>query len=654
MSNEVRLHPYQHDALNDIERHHRTCQRTLLSLPTGTGKTIVAASYAKRNFLDQQQRVVWIAHTEELLNQAYDTFRRIGVLESQMVRRYANFHELNRKPDARIWFLGNLVQSGPGNDVADLIVVDEAHHAAGTSYTDWFSYFKADRTDGPKMLGLTATPYRRHEGEIAPLVSFYFSRPKVKIFESVAFQRSFCQLVEIGRVAPFHRITYDTNLRFKMDRPSQGDFTRASLGQLDTPTRNKQIVKHWKENEQKYGKTLIFVGTVEHAKSLAKLFGNDGAYVVSEMESGDRRSVIQQFRDGQVKVLVNVLVFGEGVDVPDIRTVILARPTMSPGLFTQMVGRGSRLCPGKSFFYLVDVHDQLGKYEEYLASISDLSDDDAKILEVVAKQAQAAEDIGSLDIGSISCDKGVLSQVLALPPMEVVNEYAGWIAFETSTGVQSPVGALLTGTQLDSLKRIAGGHSRITSAHWTELDNLRAESPTYEKCARAVSEGLVGVIHTFSRSDEKGIAMLQEQSRTLLNLGDPQQESAFRHFLLTLEHRARAWDVTESNIGLVKDEYINSRGVHGAALRLIGSKGPFLRLITHEVLTILQDTMNAKNAGQLGFADGARVIAELEVAEPGFSQYGAPVIDAIVGARTLDDVLVRTGSEPSSHVVVAN
>lgn len=386
MTNAKDLAPFQRDTVEKIRAEHAAGRRTLLCLPTGTGKTRVAVNYAFDDFVAHERPVLWIAHTQELLQQAYETFRSVGVTPDRMARRFGELDELRYVTEPLVSFVSNAGQQGPGQP--DLVIVDEAHHAAGKTYTGWLSLYRTFARDGARLLGLTATPYRLDDGEITHLTSFGFSKPRVPIFESVAYERSFCELVDMERVAPFIPEQIETHLAIS-PRVKNGEVSPETLDELNTPRRNRIIVDALRLNRHRWGKTIVFVGRSDHAKALARAFGRDGDYLSTD-NAAERHDVLRRFRNGEVPVLVNVRMLGEGLDVPDVQTVIIARPTMSPMLYIQMVGRGARITHSKRFFYLVDVHDQLGEFERYLAGKEDLAERKPWLLDVNARRAQAA------------------------------------------------------------------------------------------------------------------------------------------------------------------------------------------------------------------------------------------------------------------------
>lgn len=638
MTHGVQLHGYQKEARQALVEAHQRHQRILLSLPTGTGKTVVAGEYAASCYLERGLRVAWIAHSEELLDQACATFEdKLGVASRRICRLYAGHERLDAKPQAQLYLMNNRVASGPAE--VDLIVIDEAHHAPASTYVDWLSTYKAYRDDGPKVLGLTATPYRLHEGDVPSLLEFSFSRPKVPIFEEIAFQRSFCELAAIGRLAPFRHISFNTGLRFQM-KLQNGDFSGESLAQLNTPERNRFVFETWRANREKFGKTLIFVGRKEHAVALARQFGSDGDYVVSGEGGEARREVVERFRRGDLKVLVNVGIFVEGVDVPDIKTIILARPTTSPIRFMQMVGRGSRIVPGKTFFYLVDIHDQLGQYEDRLAGVGDLATGQPRLLEVVNKQAKAAEAVSSSRLGSLVQDTSVLLEVLSEPVTEILRHYVGWVSFETSKGEPRPVGTLLDEADFRTLEALADGSGRVPSQAGMRLGRTKGKSQSITKCGRALAEGLCGWLRRFDVEDGGELEALSKNAVCMVGTTSRGSLDGLRNTCSRVEAQAAEWGVPPSIIGQRLSEYRASPNGAAGALLLDNDKEVTLRWVGSAVLQILGRAIARQQHEVLGIAQAADILGELERADPDLRGYGQGLLKRMAAAKGLNDLVI--------------
>jgi superfamily II DNA or RNA helicase len=637
------LRDYQREALKSMESEHECKNRILLSLPTGTGKTYVAATYAKNNFLDREFRVLWIAHTEELLNQAYKTFHEeLGIDPSKICCLYAGLEKLKDKPKAKLWLMNNLVKTRPGKALS-LVVIDEAHHTPAGTYTDILVKLKCHTTDkGPRVLGLTATPYRLHEGSVASLLNFEFPaslRPLVpqgvKYFESIAYKRSFCELAAEHYVAPFRQMRFDTEMRFDM-REHLGDFSPKSLDQLNTPQRNKFVYDVWNKNRNVFGKTLIFVGRVEHARKLSELFGGDGGCAVA----GDkikRAEIVEAFRTGKISVMVNVGIYKEGVDVPDIKTVILARPTMSPMLFLQMIGRGSRVLPDKKFFYLVDIHDQLGEYEGYLAKVDDLGDREPVLVKAIEDTARNLEKIAKSPVKTLADVPGLLFEILEQSGKIIVTKFFGWVTFHGDAG-PSPVGALLNEAEYLAMEQHdVNGEVAVKDPHI--LEQISKVSETLNRCARALGEGLIGNLRRFlPKEDERSIEELKEAATELYAYVQP---SVAIDFKVRLEKQALIWGAKESTIGRCMDEYLVRAITCGGVITMRDGDNVSLRVVTKDAVCILERAMEAQQDGKLGFHSAPQLLAELQAAQPDLKGAETSILDAVAQSKGLSDFCLR-------------
>jgi superfamily II DNA or RNA helicase len=345
------VRPYQSEALSALTEALHTYDRVVLALPTGSGKTYVAAKWICDHLLRQHKKVIWIAHRIELLDQAYITF--VKLLPAERI------HDIT-------WWVGGRAKNHHGKLVlvsimaardfppvdADLVVIDEAHHEPAQSYRRFQQTITCS-----KHLGLTATPKRL---DARPLG-----------YDAIAYQKTFMSLVSEGWLARPKPVIPQTRLTFELD-VRMDDFSEESLASLDTDTRNTFIANHWAQWRHKYGKTLPFAINKDHARHLYERFAALSPsprirYTVSgEGSRADRERAIQQFRHGDLDVLINCKIFTEGFDCPDVNTIFITRPTLSATLYMQMVGRGTRVTPTKKSFYIVDFEDNLGKFQQQL------------------------------------------------------------------------------------------------------------------------------------------------------------------------------------------------------------------------------------------------------------------------------------------------
>jgi tellurite resistance protein len=250
-------------------------------------------------------------------------------------------------------------------------VYDEAHRAVARG--TWRVLSNILGTQQIPFLGLTATPFRRERGGT--------ERLQEQLGRSI-YHRTFKDLIDIGFLAKpvFKRQQLRSTDSFVIRESEQEEIRRSQeitptiLGKLARePRRNREIIDHWMRERHIYGKTLVFACNVEHADNLAKMFcAHDvrADSLHSDLPAQERAKRLRSFREGDVDVLVNVGILTEGANVPDTKTVLMARPTLSTSLYMQMIGRaarGPRAVPGKTQFYVIDCVDNFSLHGLTLA-----------------------------------------------------------------------------------------------------------------------------------------------------------------------------------------------------------------------------------------------------------------------------------------------
>jgi len=236
-----------------------------------------------------------------------------------------------------------------------LIVVDEAHHAVAKTYTRILEYFDLFHPETNKLLvGFTATPKR---GDGIGLD---------EIFEEIVYSRTLPEMIEEGYLAPVAGYRVETDIDLSGVKVRMGDFVTSQLSRaVNVKTRNELIVEVYK-SFLKNKKTLIFCVDVEHAHHLAAAFNENripAAAITGNTESANRARIREEFHSGKLDVLTNCMVLTEGYDEPSVMGIILARPTRSQLLYIQMIGRGTRLYPGKQNVTIIDIVDVTRKHK---------------------------------------------------------------------------------------------------------------------------------------------------------------------------------------------------------------------------------------------------------------------------------------------------
>lgn len=315
----------------------------LLYHATGTGKTTTAVLDAKRC----GGRVLFIAHTQELVDQAAKRFRELWT--NTTVGRYC---EVIKQPRAHV--VCGSVQSVAlhldefKDDEFDYLIVDEAHHAAADTYQKILSYFKPAFT-----LGLTATPERADDKSI------------LEIFKNTAHKLDIQTAVEIGELVPVRCIRIHTNIDLTKVRFNSVQYNIRDLeSKIYVPERNRLIVDTWMQYVRDK-RTVVFCASVKHAQQIADLFREQGiksAAVSGSMKQSERREFQEKFVNRDIQVLCACDLLNEGWDCPEIEVLFMARPTMSKVLYTQQLGRGMRLYEGKESLMVFDFVDNASQY----------------------------------------------------------------------------------------------------------------------------------------------------------------------------------------------------------------------------------------------------------------------------------------------------
>lgn len=347
MANIQSLRPYQQAARDSIHAQWEQGRlRTLLVLPTGTGKTIVFASVAADQ-VRAGDRVLILAHRGELLEQAADKLQRSTGLVSAVEKAESTC--LNS------WFrvvVGSVqtlqrparLERFP-RDYFGTIIIDEAHHAITDGYRRILDYF-----EGAKVLGVTATPDRgdmRNLGEV---------------FDSLAYEYKLTDAIKEGYLCKIMAQTIPLQLDISEVGFTSGDY---SLGQLGTALDPylEQIAAEMAQR-CKGRKTVVFLPLIKTSQKFRDLLNAKG-FQAAEVngQSADRKEVLADFDAGKYNVLCNSMLLTEGWDCPSVDCVVVLRPTKVRSLYSQMVGRGTRLAEGKTDLLLLDFLWMTDKHE---------------------------------------------------------------------------------------------------------------------------------------------------------------------------------------------------------------------------------------------------------------------------------------------------
>lgn len=336
----MNLRPYQQEAFERVfSEWDGGVKKTLLVLPTGTGKTIVFSKIAEE-CVRRGKRVLIMAHRGELLEQAADKIYKSTGLQCSVEK--AGETCLGQWYRIIVGSVQTLMHERRLNkfkqDYFDVIVIDEAHHCVSDSYQRVLQHF-----NDSYVLGVTATPDR---ADLKNLGSY---------FDSLAFEYTMPQAIKSGYLVPIKALTVPLKIDISMVGISAGDFKVGEIGTALDPYLYQiadEMVKYCMDR-----KTIVFLPLIATSQKFMGIL-NERGFVAAEVNgsSEDRAEILQDFEDGKYNVLCNSMLLTEGYDCPAVDCIIVLRPTKSRPLYAQMVGRGTRLSPetGKDHLLLID------------------------------------------------------------------------------------------------------------------------------------------------------------------------------------------------------------------------------------------------------------------------------------------------------------
>ena len=334
----VTLRPYQQEAEDKVlTEWDRGVDKTLLVLPTGCGKTVVFAKIAEE-CVRRGKRVLVLAHRGELLEQASDKIGKCTGLKCAVEKAeescLGSWYRITVGSVQSLMREKRLAQFS--EDYFDNIIIDEAHHCLSDGYQRVLEHFR-----NAKVLGVTATPDR---GDMRNLGQY---------FESLAYEYSLPKAIREGYLSPIKALTIPLALDLSGVGVQSGDFKAGDLGTALDPYLHQiaeEMVRHCKDR-----KTVVFLPLVKTSQKFRDILLEKG-FRAAEVNgnSSDRAEILKDFEEGKYDVLCNSMLLTEGWDCPSVDCIVVLRPTKVRSLYSQMVGRGTRLHPGKDHLLLLD------------------------------------------------------------------------------------------------------------------------------------------------------------------------------------------------------------------------------------------------------------------------------------------------------------
>jgi superfamily II DNA or RNA helicase len=337
------LRDYQSDLLDHIDKAWFQGSRSILAqLPTGGGKTILFSTVVHQAIQNGLKCLV-LAHREELIKQAAD---KLEIITNDPVGIIKAGYPTNYDRDIQVASVQSLTRRLNHCPQFDLIIVDEAHHSTANSYRTILNRFPKAR-----VLGVTATPIRLD------------GKGFRGIFDELICGVTVSELIESGSLSQYKYFATETSMSIEGVGKRQGDFKAEDVARANPVAGLAgDVVKSYRDYLE--GKqAVIFCINVEHSIAIAEHFKAAGIvahHLDGTTDPRERADAMTRFRDKRIQVLTNCALFDEGLDIPSLDGVILARPTQSLGRFLQMVGRALRPCEGKDRAIIIDL---AGNYE---------------------------------------------------------------------------------------------------------------------------------------------------------------------------------------------------------------------------------------------------------------------------------------------------
>ncbi|QQE75198.1 DEAD/DEAH box helicase [Brevibacillus composti] len=368
----MELRPYQQKAREAIQTEWRNgVKKTLLVLPTGCGKTIVFSKVIEDR-VRLGERVLVLAHRGELLDQAADKLEKSTGLKC--AREKAEQTSVGSWYRVVVGSVQTMMREKRleqfDRNFFDTIIIDEAHHCLSDSYQRVLQYF-----DSANVLGVTATPDR---GDMRNLGSY---------FESLAFEYTLPRAIKEGYLSPIKALTIPLQLDLSAVGQQAGDFKNSDLGTALDPYLESIAAEMWRVAQDR--KIVVFLPLVRTSQKFTNILNNIG-FRAAEVngESQDRAMILDDFDKDRYNVLCNSMLLTEGWDCPSVDCVVVLRPTKVRSLYSQMVGRGTRLHPGKTELLLLDFLWHTERHE--LCHPAHLIAENEEIAKAMTKQIEQA------------------------------------------------------------------------------------------------------------------------------------------------------------------------------------------------------------------------------------------------------------------------
>lgn len=543
---DIRPFPFQQEILDKLqaERQFLGRNKNLVVAATGTGKTVITAfdykSFCEKN-PSGKNRLIFLAHREEILVQAIDTFK--AVLKDY---NFGSLYVGKNKPDSMDHlfisiqtFNSQKFYEKTPEDFYDFIVLDETHHASAESYQPLFSHYK------PKVfLGLTATP-ERSDGIS---VERYFDN-------HISAEIRLPEAIEMKLLSPFQYFGITDSVDLKNIIWKRGGYDDNELDRLyvsdvrSAGQRASLIVASVRKYiaDMEHTKGLGFCVSIEHAKFMAESFNRAGIssrYLTSFSPDDLRKNAKEMLRTGEIKFIFVVDIYNEGVDIPEVNTVLFLRPTKSLTVFIQQLGRGLRLSPGKDCLTVLDFIGQANEKYNFEEKFASLVKNSSRSIEKQIRDGFIHLPAGSYIELEEFAKKYILENIMRTFGVKsaLVTRIKN---FKEDTGIELTLENFLTYYRLDPSDIYSkGSFSRLSVLAGIGEDFSNQDEDRITKAIRKVSDidsrkWLNFLLNIMKHLDTAELRDLSNSEEKMLNMfqytawGKSLQESGFRDYVET-------------------------------------------------------------------------------------------------------------------------
>jgi DNA repair protein RadD len=366
MKTDFKLREYQSDALNKIDADLAASDKpVLLQAIMGAGKTVIICCLINKYFFESNRKFLILAHKQELVNQFYRTFiEKTAIPAHEIGISCAGLNSKNIRKRVTIATIQTFITQSESFGFVNLLVIDEAHRIEIGKNSQYDTVINTLRNHNAnlRIIGLTATPYQLGHGYI-----YGDKCAGTNLFPALNYQIKYSELVESGYLMKLEgEIAVNSDYSYDISTVSDahdGDFNLSQLGDMMSRQIHLDTAKQAIEEKcQDFKHICVFCCTIDHAEKLKLLIGDNCTIIHSKLTPLEREANMQAWLSGKSRIITSVNILVEGVDIPSLDCLVMARSTKSTALYLQAIGRVLRIAHGKTRAFLLDLTDNTERF----------------------------------------------------------------------------------------------------------------------------------------------------------------------------------------------------------------------------------------------------------------------------------------------------